>query len=78
MTKPPAGSKTIVRWTMILRRPKRSVDLQRCAEEVCHALYDAHFAARMPEDSCQKYRKIADKKMSCDCFFLLQINWSCI
>ena len=28
----------IVRWTMVLRRPKRSVDLQRCAVEVCHAI----------------------------------------
>ena len=51
MTKPPAGRKTIVRWTMVLRRPKRSADLQRCAEEVCHVLHDAHFAARMTEDS---------------------------
>lgn len=51
MTKPSAGRKTIVRWTMVLRRPKRSVDLQRCAEKVGHALHDAHFAARMPEDS---------------------------
>ena len=44
MTKPPAGRKTIVRWTMVLHRAKRRVDLQRCAEEVCHALHDAHFA----------------------------------
>ena len=37
---PPAdiasGRAHIVRWTMVLRRPKRSVDLQRCAVEVCH------------------------------------------
>ena len=44
MTKPPAERKTIVRWTMVLHRAKRRVDLQRCAEEVCHALHDAHFA----------------------------------
>ena len=39
---PPAniasGRAHIVRWTMVLRRPKRSVDLQRCAVEVCHAI----------------------------------------
>ena len=51
MTKPPAGRRTIVRWTMVLHRAKRRVDLQRCAEEVCHALHDAHFTARMSEDS---------------------------
>ena len=33
-----AGRAHIVRWTMVLRRPKRSVDLQRCAVEVCHAI----------------------------------------
>ena len=26
-----SGRAHIVRWTMVLRRPKRSVDLQRCA-----------------------------------------------
>ncbi|MSU82827.1 hypothetical protein FYJ25_10865 [Anaerobutyricum soehngenii] len=46
-----SGRAHIVRWTMVLRRPKRSVDLQRCAEEVCHALHDAHLAARMPGHS---------------------------
>ena len=39
---PPAdiasGRAHIVRWTMVLRRPKRSVDLQRCTVEVCHAI----------------------------------------
>ena len=39
---PPAdiasGRAHIVRWTMVLRRPKRSVDLQRCAVEVCHVI----------------------------------------
>ena len=39
---PPAdiasGRAHIVRWTMVLHRPKRSVDLQRCAVEVCHAI----------------------------------------
>ena len=29
-----SGRAHIVRWTMVLRRPKRSVDLQRCAVEV--------------------------------------------
>ena len=33
-----SGRAHIVRWTMVLRRPKRSVDLQRCAVEVCHAI----------------------------------------
>ena len=39
---PPAdiasGRAHIVRWTMVLRRPKQSVDLHRCAVEVCHAI----------------------------------------
>ena len=39
---PPAdiasGRAHIVRWTMVLRRPKRSVDLQKCTVEVCHAI----------------------------------------
>ena len=38
---PPAdiasGRAHIVRWTIVLRRPKRSVDLQRCAVEVFKA-----------------------------------------
>ena len=33
-----SGRAHIVRWTMVLRRPKRSVDLQRCAVEVCHVI----------------------------------------
>ena len=33
-----SGRAHIVRWTMDLRRPKRSVDLRRCAVEVCHAI----------------------------------------
>ena len=30
-----SGRAHIVRWTMVLRRPKRSVDLQRCASCNC-------------------------------------------
>ena len=28
-----------------------SAGLQRCAKEICHALHDAHLAARMPRHS---------------------------
>ena len=30
---------------------KQAAGLQRCAKEICHALHDAHLAARMPRHS---------------------------
>ena len=44
-----SGRAHVVRWTMVLRRPKRSVDLQRCAVEVCHRSGNQSVTSKTPD-----------------------------